>query len=33
VVENTGFNIATIDEEIRKLNQSSQDIYFTLFDQ
>ena len=33
VVEDTGFNIATIDEEIRKLNQSSQDIYFTLFDQ
>jgi hypothetical protein len=32
-VEDTGFNIATIDEEIRKLNQSSQDIYFTLFDQ
>lgn len=33
VVGDTGFNIATIDEEIRKLNQSSQDIYFTLFDQ
>jgi hypothetical protein len=32
-VEETGFNIATIDEEIRKLNQSSQDIYLTLFDQ
>jgi hypothetical protein len=31
-VEDTGFNVATIDEEIRKLNQSSQDIYFTLFD-
>ena len=28
----TGFNVATIDEEARKLNQSSQDIYFTLFD-
>jgi hypothetical protein len=33
VVGDTGFSIATIDEEIRKLNQSSQDIYFTLFDQ
>lgn len=32
VVTETGFNIATIDEEIRKLNQSSQDIYLTLFD-
>ena len=32
VVEDTGFNIATIDKEISKLNQFSQDIYFTLFD-
>ena len=32
-VGETGFNIATIDDEIRKLNQSSQDIYLTLFDQ
>lgn len=33
VVEDTGFNVATVDEEIRNLNQSSQDIYFTLFDE
>lgn len=32
-ITDTGFNVATIDEEARKLNQSSQDIYFTLFDQ
>ncbi len=31
-ITETGFNVATIDEEARKLNQSSQDIYFTLFD-
>ena len=31
-ISETGFNVATIDEEARKLNQSSQDIYFTLFD-
>lgn len=32
-IAESGFNVATIDEEARKLNQSSQDIYFTLFDQ
>lgn len=32
-VEDTGFNVATIDEEARKLNQISQDIYFNLFDE
>lgn len=31
-ITETGFNVATIDEEALKLNQSSQDIYFTLFD-
>ena len=28
IVEETGFSIATIDEEVKKLNESSQDIYF-----
>ena len=32
VVDETGFSIETIDEEIQKLNKSSQDIYLTLFD-
>jgi predicted ATPase len=32
VVTETGFEIATIDKVIAKLNQSSQDVYFNLFD-
>jgi predicted ATPase len=31
-MQDTGFNVATIDEEAHKLNQTSQDIYFNLFD-
>ena len=31
-VTNTGFDISTIDRESQQLNQSSQDIFFTLFD-
>jgi len=31
-ISETGFEIATIDEVIAKLNQSSQDVYFNLFD-
>jgi hypothetical protein len=31
-VSETGFEIATIDKVIAKLNQSSQDVYFNLFD-
>lgn len=31
-VTETGFNVETIDEEAQKINQSSQNIYFTLFD-
>lgn len=32
-VSDTGFEISTIDQEVEKLNQSSQDIYFSLFDE
>ncbi len=32
-VTDTGFSVATIDEEASKLNQTSQDIYFNLFDE
>ncbi len=31
-VEETGFSVPTIDEEIRKLNQTTNDIIFTVFD-
>jgi len=31
-VDETGFNVDTIDETNKKLNESSQDIYFSLFD-
>ena len=31
-VSQTGFDISTIDKEVEKLNQSSQDILFSLFD-
>jgi predicted ATPase len=31
-ITETGFEIATIDQVIAKLNQSSQDVYFNLFD-
>jgi ABC-type Mn2+/Zn2+ transport system ATPase subunit len=31
-VSETGFEIETIDEVVKDLNESSQDIYFTLFD-
>lgn len=32
-VTETGFSVETIDEEAQKMNQSSQNIYFTLFDE
>ena len=32
-ITETGFNVLTIDEETQRLNQSTQDIYFTLFDE
>ena len=32
-VTETGFSVETIDEEAQKINQSSQNIYFTLFDE
>jgi predicted ATPase len=31
-IDDAGFSVATIDEEANKLNQTSQDIYFNLFD-
>jgi predicted ATPase len=31
-VTETGFNVATIDETTQRLNECSQDIYFSLFD-
>ena len=31
-VDETGFEVATIDVEINKLNQTQEDIFFTLFD-
>jgi predicted ATP-dependent endonuclease of OLD family len=32
IVEDTGFEIATIDETVDKLNETSQNIYYELFD-
>ena len=32
-VDKTGFDVKTIDEEIERLNETSEDIYFTLFDE
>jgi predicted ATPase len=31
-IDDAGFSVATIDEEANKLNQTSQDIYFNLFE-
>jgi predicted ATP-dependent endonuclease of OLD family len=31
-IDNTGISVSTIDEEINKLNQTSQDLYFSLVD-
>ena len=31
-VDDTGFEVKTIDEEVERLNATSEDIYFTLFE-